>query len=156
MVGDVRIGTQVFEAPTPPQPTIFLYTKLSHVLAQTSLWPFQLKNGSLFSQEEGHHPASLDLCRTCRGCLTLARDRESNAPLKSLVRYLQPFFSLLAIYHDHLSMPTNIITHHPKKKKKGPVSRLSREDKCFRCANSSTVYMLFCNAGKLFSSYLSI
>lgn len=117
MVGDVRIGTQVFEAPTPPQPTIFLYTKLSHVLAQTSLWPFQLKNGSLFSQEEGHHPASLDLCRTCRGCLTLARDRESNAPLKSLVRYLQPFFSLLAIYHDHLSMPTNIITHHPKKKK---------------------------------------
>lgn len=38
----------------------------------------------------------------------------------SLVWCLQPvwgFYSTLVIYHDHLSMPVNIIIHHQKKKK---------------------------------------
>lgn len=78
---------------------------------------------------EGHHPASLDLfflffffffCRTCRGGLTPGREVESNAPLKSLVfAFATSFFSFflfppLAIYHDHLSMPINIIIQHRK------------------------------------------
>lgn len=73
---------------------------------------------------------------------------------KSGLVFATSFFPQLVIYHDHLSMPVNIIIHHPKKK--SPVSRLSREDKCFPCANSSTVYIIFCNAGKLFPSHLSI
>lgn len=128
-------------------------------------------------------PFFLFFHRTWRGHLTPARELQSNAPLKSLVWQqprpittknkqvikkakislvwcLQPvwgFYSPLVIYHDHLSMPVNIIIHHPKKKKKkSPASRLSRKDKCSSCTNSSTVYMLFCNTGKLFSSYLSI
>lgn len=59
-------------------------------------------------------------CRTCRGGLTPGREVESNAPLKSLVfAFATSFFSFflfppLAIYHDHLSMPINIIIQHRK------------------------------------------
>lgn len=88
-------------------------------------------------------PFFLFFHRTWRGHLTPARELQSNAPLKSLVWQqprpittknkqvikkakislvwcLQPvwgFYSPLVIYHDHLSMPVNIIIHHQKKKK---------------------------------------
>lgn len=57
-------------------------------------------------------------CRTRRGGLSPGREVESNAPLKksgfAFATSFFPPFSSLAIYHDHLSMPINIIIQHQK------------------------------------------
>ena len=118
-------------------PAIFLHTRLAQIAARTSLWSLQLKNPT------GLNSLFLFFPRTWRGHLTPAREAQSNTPLKSLlwqqlrpittknkqiikkakislVWCLQPvwgFYSTLVIYHDHLSMPVNIIIHHQKKKK---------------------------------------
>lgn len=117
-------------------PAIFLHTRLAQTAARTSLWSLQLKKSNWSqptlpflsqdmerapqpSQGGTNTPLKSLLWQQPRPITTKNKQIIKKAKI-SLVWCLQPvwgFYSTLVIYHDHLSMPVNIIIHHQKKKK---------------------------------------
>lgn len=121
VAGGVRIGTQL--SLRSHSPLLFTLPGWARFRLRQISGHSNYKMG--LSRGEGHHPASLGLfffflfsCRTRRGGLSPGREVESNAPLKksgfAFATSFFPPFSSLAIYHDHLSMPINIIIQHQK------------------------------------------